>query len=98
MRIDAADVGALLMQGTLAALWPLRVADLPAVLDQADVQDVDPVGRRDPGEDGVGLVRVDLGADEAEPLADPPYMGVYTHLQLGVLHIASAISSMLSRG
>ena len=63
--VDATDVGALRVEWTFAALWPLGVADLAAVADQADVQAINPVRWRDFGEDSVGLVGVDLWSDQA---------------------------------
>lgn len=95
--VDAADVGTLLIEGALAALWPLGMADLATVADQAHVQAVDPVGWGDFGEDDVSLVGVHLRADEAQALADPMNMGVYRPLQLYLLNVAFKILSMLSR-
>ncbi|GLV60142.1 hypothetical protein KDH_69650 [Dictyobacter sp. S3.2.2.5] len=65
LRVDAADIGALRVEGALSALWPLGVADLAAMTDQADVEAIDPVGWRDFGEDDMSLVCIHLRADQA---------------------------------
>ena len=74
------------------------MADLATMADHTNVQTVDPVGWGNLRKHGVGLVGVDFGTDQAQAFTHSMHMGVYRHLQLGVLHIASRISSMLSRG
>ena len=75
-------VCALTKQRTFFTRWVLRVTDLPPVPDEVYMERVNPLWWGDPGENVVGLVCVDVRADQPQPFTDAVDMGIDTVIQL----------------